>query len=201
MSKYIVGITGASGSIYGIRLIEELLLRQHEVLLTITDAGRQVIQHEIGWDLTGASSTVESKFRKYLEIKTSTEKLQYFDVHDVGALIASGSVKTQGMIIVPCTMSAVSAIAHGSSSDLLERAADVVLKERRQLIIVPREAPLSQIHLHNLLLLAQMGVHIMPPMTAFYFKPQTIDDLINYTVGRILDLLEIEHKLFNRWQG
>jgi len=201
MSKYIVGITGASGSIYGIRLVEELLLRNHEVFLIITNAGKQVIEHEIGLVLSGDSSAVESKIKSYLQNRTRTDKLQYFDVHNIGALIASGSVKTKGMIIAPCTMSAVSAIAHGASTDLLERAADVVLKEKRQLIIVPREAPLSAIHLQNLLTLSHIGVHILPPMPAFYFKPQSIDDLINYTVGRILDLLGIDHELFARWQG
>lgn len=201
MNKYIIGITGASGSIYGIRLIEELIQREHEVLLTITDAGRQVIQHEIGWELTGDAAKVKAKLKKYLQEKINTDKLRYFDVNHVGALIASGSFKTNGMIIVPCSMSAVSAIALGASSDLLERAADVILKEKRQLIVVPREAPLSQVHLRNLLTLSQMGVHIMPPVTAFYFKPKTIDDLVNYTVGRILDLLDIEHNLLDRWQG
>jgi 4-hydroxy-3-polyprenylbenzoate decarboxylase len=201
MGRYIIGITGASGSIYGIRLIEELIKHDHEVFLTITDAGKLVIQHEIGWELTGDSSKVESNLKKYLQAKISTDKLRYFDINHVGALIASGSFKTNGMIIVPCTMSAVSAIALGASSDLLERAADVVLKEKRQLIIVPREAPLSQVHLRNLLILAQMGVHIMPPVTAFYFKPHTIDDLVDYTVGRILDLLDIDHQLLDRWQG
>ncbi|HHU31814.1 MAG TPA: UbiX family flavin prenyltransferase [Clostridia bacterium] len=201
MSRYVIGITGASGSIYGIRLIEELLSRNCEVLLTITDAGRQVIQHEVGWELGSDPTTIELNFKKHLKVKTATDRLHYFDVHNVGASIASGSVLTNGMIIVPCTMSAVSAIANGSSSDLLERAADVILKEGRQLIIVPREAPLSQIHLRNLLTLSQMGVHIVPPVTAFYFKPQSIEELVNYIVGRILDLLGIEHKLLHRWQG
>ena len=120
MSRYVIGITGASGSIYGIRLIEELLSRNCEVLLTITDAGRQVIQHEVGWELGSDPTTIELNFKKHLKVKTATDRLHYFDVHNVGASIASGSVLTNGMIIVPCTMSAVSAIANGSSSDLLK---------------------------------------------------------------------------------
>nr|WP_227766191.1 flavin prenyltransferase UbiX [Zhaonella formicivorans] len=201
MSKYIIGLTGASGAIYGVRLIKALLERGHQTLITITDAGRRVLREEVGWNLAGAAWEIEASLKNYFGIDETSELIRYFDNNDVGALIASGSVKTDGMIIVPCTMSAVSAIARGASTDLLERAADVILKEKRTLVVVPRETPLSQVHLHNLLMLAQMGVHVMPAMPAFYYKPQSLDDIIDFMVGRVLDFLGVEHSLYKRWQG
>lgn len=201
MRKYIVGITGASGSVFGVRLITCLLAKGHQVFITITEAGKRVIAEEIGWHLPEKAEEIEEKLSDILGTKKEDSKLRYFDIKNVGALIASGSVKTDGMIIIPCTMSTVAAVARGASTDLLERAADVTIKEKRPLIIVPRETPLSQIHLQNLLLLAQLGVQIIPPMPAFYNHPQTVDDIVDFLVGRVLDSLGIEHDLVKRWQG
>jgi 4-hydroxy-3-polyprenylbenzoate decarboxylase len=203
MGKYIVGITGASGSIYAIRLIEALLKQNHEIFVTFTKAGLLVINQELDLNLLNfnTESEITHALKKYFPLEENYGNITYYDINHIGATIASGSFRTDGMIIIPCSMSTVSAIANGASNDLLERAADVILKEKKKLIVVPRETPLSQIHLQNLLILAQNNVQIVPPMPAFYHKPQTIDDLVNFTVGRILDQLGVEHELFNRWQG
>lgn len=201
VSVFIVGITGASGSLYAQKLLTELAKNKHTVYLTITAPGKRVLKQEIGWHISDDIALAEKNLREYVGLTTDDVHLRYFDVNDVGALIASGSVKTDGMIIVPCSMATVSAVAHGTGSDLLERAADVVLKERRKLLIVPRETPLSAIHLENMLRLAQLGVHILPAMPAFYNNPQTIDDIVCNLVGRILDYFDVEHDLYQRWQG
>ena len=201
MSTIIVGITGASGSVYAQKLLMELSANEHTIYLTVTEPGKRVLQEEINWQIPADAREAEKVIRAYLNLQDDDKRLRYFDINDVGALIASGSVKVDGMIIIPCTMATVSAVAHGTASDLLERAADVILKERRKLLIVPREAPLSAIHLENLLKLARMGVQILPAMPAFYNKPQTIDDLVNFIVGRALDYFEIPHALYRRWEG
>lgn len=197
MGKYIIGITGASGAIYGKRLVEECLKAGHEVFLTITRSGIIVLREELDLDLEKSEELAAKTLNEYF--KTEPGKLTYYDVDHISGAIASGSFRTDGMIIAPCSMSTVSAIAHGSSNNLLERAADVILKEGRPMILVPRETPLSVIHLENLLKLARMSVKIIPPMPGFYTRPETIDDLVNHTIGRILDQLGIEHDLCKRW--
>lgn len=197
MGKYIVGITGASGAIYGMRLIEECLKAGHEIFLTITKSGRIVIKEELNLDLDLGVEMIEEKLLNYF--KVSKEVFTYYDIDYISGAIASGSFRTDGMIIAPCSMSTVSAIAQGSSNNLLERAADVILKEGKPMILIPRETPLSAIHLENLLKLARLGVKIIPPMPSFYTQPKTIDDIVNNTVGRILDQLNIEHNLCKRW--
>lgn len=197
MGKYIVGITGASGVIYGMRLIEECLKAGHEIFLTITKSGRIVIKEELNLDLDLGVEMIEEKLLNYF--KVSKEVFTYYDIDHISGAIASGSFRTDGMIIAPCSMSTVSAIAQGSSNNLLERAADVILKEGKPMILIPRETPLSAIHLENLLKLARLGVKIIPPMPSFYTHPKTIDDIVNNTVGRILDQLNIEHNLCKRW--
>lgn len=197
MGKYIIGITGASGAIYGIRLIEECLKAGHEIFLTITKSGRIVIKEELNLDLDLGVEMIEERLLDYF--KVSKEVFTYYDVDHISGAIASGSFRTDGMIIAPCSMSTVSAIAQGSSNNLLERAADVILKEGKPMILIPRETPLSAIHLENLLKLARLGVKIIPPMPSFYTHPKTIDDIVNNTVGRILDQLNIEHNLCKRW--
>lgn len=197
MGKYIIGITGASGAIYGIRLIEECLKAGHEIFLTITKSGRIVIKEELNLDLDLGVEMIEERLLDYF--KVSKEVFTYYDVDHISGAIASGSFRTDGMIIAPCSMSTVSAIAQGSSNNLLERAADVILKEGKPMILIPRETPLSAIHLENLLKLARLGVKIIPPMPSFYTHPKTIDDIVNNTVGRILDQLKIEHNLCKRW--
>lgn len=197
MGKYIVGITGASGAIYGMRLIEECLKAGHEIFLTITKSGRIVIKEELNLDLDLGVEMIEERLLEYFNV--TREVFTYYDVDHISGAIASGSFRTDGMIIAPCSMSTVSAIAQGSSNNLLERAADVILKEGKPMILIPRETPLSAIHLENLLKLARLGVKIIPPMPSFYTHPKTIDDIVNNTVGRILDQLNIEHNLCKRW--
>lgn len=201
MSTFVIGITGASGSIYAQKLLTELAKNKHTVYLTITAPGKRVLAQEIGWQISDDIATAEKNLREYIGLAADDLLLRYFDVNDVGALIASGSVKTDGMIIVPCSMATISAVAHGTASDLLERAADVVLKERRKLLIVPRETPLSAIHLENMLRLAQLGVQLLPAMPAFYNNPKTIDDIVCNLVGRIFDYFDLPHDLYKRWQG
>jgi 4-hydroxy-3-polyprenylbenzoate decarboxylase len=190
---WVVGITGASGVIYGIRLCEFMLAAGKTVHLLVTDAGWRVIRDELGWDVIRRQEALDQHFNQ----RTGT--LIYHPIQDIGASVASGSFRTEGMIIMPCSMGTLSAIAHGASDNLLERTADVVLKEGRPLIMVPRETPLHTIHLENMLTLTRIGVKMIPAMPAFYYQPQTMDELIDFLVGKVLDSIEIEHNLYRRW--
>ena len=183
----VVAITGASGVVYAKRLLEVLKDLRIEVALTISNGGEKVISSEMG------------DFSKKKFEKLATE---VFDAYDVGAPIASGSLahtRYRAMVIIPCTMATLGAIASGNTFGLISRAADVMMKERRPLVIVPRETPLNEIHLENMLKLRRMGVNIIPAMPAFYNSPKTIDDMVNFVVGRVLDVLEIENKVFPRY--
>ena len=180
----IVGITGASGAIYGKRLLEELKKRDVDIDLIITPSGRYNIEYELGMD------------SKELE-RYATKS---WDLFDTAADVASGTQLRDGMIIVPCSMNMVAKMAHGISDNLLLRCFDVMLKENRKIIIVPRETPLNENHLENLLRLKRMGVTIIPPMPGFYHKPKSVDDLVDFIVARILDHLNISHKLVHRWK-
>ncbi|AOZ91371.1 UbiX family flavin prenyltransferase [Paenibacillus crassostreae] len=193
--RWVVGITGASGSIYGIRLIETLLANHLDVHIVISQAGWRVLQEELDWSTTDREGILNEKFGHYPGV------YQYHPNSDIGASIASGSFQVDGMIIAPCSMGTLSAVANGSSDNLLSRAADVMLKEGRPLVIVPRETPLHAIHLENMLKLARLGVRLIPAMPAFYFHPQSINDLIDFVVGKVLDNLRIDHQLFKRWEG
>jgi 4-hydroxy-3-polyprenylbenzoate decarboxylase len=201
MSTYIVAITGASGSIYAKTLLNELKNQGHQIYLVISEAGRQVLATELGWVLPDSPKLIEEVLKEYLGYEPQSQSLKYFHHTEIGCLIASGSAKNQGMIVIPCSMSTLSGIAVGRSSNLIERAADIMLKEGRPLVIVPRETPLNQIHLKNMLTLAQMGVRIVPAMPAFYNGPESIQDLVNFVVGRAMDGLGIEHSLYQPWQG
>ncbi|MBP1988801.1 UbiX family flavin prenyltransferase [Paenibacillus eucommiae] len=181
--KLIVGLSGATGAIYGIRLLEVLKELGVETHLIISSWAQKTIAIETKYTLD--------------EVK----KLAAF-VHQEGnqaAIVSSGSFKTDGMVILPCSMKTLAAVSHGFADNLLARSADVILKERRKLVIVPREAPLSEIHLENMLRLARMGVVILPPMPAFYNKPETIDDIVLHTVSRILDQFGIDNSVSKRW--
>ncbi|WP_127549787.1 UbiX family flavin prenyltransferase [Paenibacillus amylolyticus] len=191
--RLVVGITGASGSIYGIRLIEMLLDLEYNVHLVISNAGWRVLKEELDWDVTNRDAVLEEKFGN------RAGSLIYHPVSDIGASIASGSYLADGMIIMPCSMGTLSSIAQGSSDNLMSRAADVMMKEGRTLILVPRETPLHAIHLENMLKLSRLGVRMIPAMPAFYYKPQTMDELILFLVGKVLDSLRIPHQLFTRW--
>jgi 4-hydroxy-3-polyprenylbenzoate decarboxylase len=190
---WVIGITGASGVVYGIKLCEFMLSIGKTVHLLITDAGWRVLHDELDWQVTRRQEALEQFF------KPAAGKLIYHPIQDIGASVASGSFRTEGMIIIPCSMGTLSAIAHGASDNLLERTADVMLKEGRKLIIVPRETPLHTVHLENMLTLARMGVKIIPAMPAFYQRPQSLDELVQFLVGKVLDSIGIEHELFTRW--
>lgn len=193
--SWVVGITGASGSVYGTRLIETLLMSNINVHIVISNAGWRVLHEELGWNSTDREGVLKEKFEGY------PGSWIYHPVGDIGASIASGSFQVEGMIIVPCSMGTLSSVANGASNNLMTRAADVMLKEGRPLILVPRETPLHAIHLENMLKLSRLGVKIIPAMPAFYFQPQSMDDLINFVVGKVLDSVRIDHQLFKRWEG
>ena len=184
--KIVVGISGSSGPVYGIRLLEALQATgDTEIHLILTEAARQTIALETDWKPDEVS--------KLGHVTYSNRNL--------AASISSGGFKTDGMIVSPCSMRSLAEIAHSISSTLLSRAADVHLKERRPLILMVRETPLNLGHLRNMVLAAEMGAIILPPIPAFYHHPQNIDDMINHSVGKALDLLSIPHQLFRRWQS
>jgi 4-hydroxy-3-polyprenylbenzoate decarboxylase len=182
--KLTIALTGASGVIYGKRLLEELRNKKVETHLVISQAAKKIIKHELGTS------------EKTLE-KLATH---VHEIDDWSSPIVSGSYKTDGMVIVPCSMKTLAGIANGFAENVILRAADVTLKEKRKLILVPRETPVNTIHLRNMLDLAQHGAIIVPAMPAFYHKPKNIDDLVDFMVGRVLDVLGIEHALYKRWQ-
>lgn len=196
MKKIVVGITGASGSIYGLRLIAELLRAGHQVSLLLTNAGRQVTAFETGLKLSPELEVCRAQLQDYFG---ATKRLSCFANDDFFAPIASGSSAPDAVVICPCSMGTAGRIAAGLSDNLLERVADVALKERRQLVMMPRETPFNQIHLENLLRLSQAGATILPAMPGFYHQPQTIDDLVAFVVGKILNTLGVEQRLFKPW--
>ena len=187
MSHPIVAITGASGSCYAVRLLEVLIASELEPYVVVSPAGRQVMAVELGSgdlkDHVGSAGWREE------------------DVRDLASPLASGSFQTSGMVIIPCSTGTLGSVANGISSNLIHRTAEVCLKERRPLIVVPRETPLSQITLQNMLTLAQAGVHVVPASPGFYHNPQKISDLVDFMVGRVLDLMKIPHELSKRWTG
>jgi 4-hydroxy-3-polyprenylbenzoate decarboxylase len=181
--RLIVGISGATGSIYAIRLLQVLKERSVETHLIISPTSRKIIPEETPYapeEVEALASCVHPS-------------------EDLAASISSGSFKTDGMIVVPCSVKTLSGIAHSYNDNLMTRAADVTLKERRRLVLAVRETPLHQGHLELMLHASRMGAILFPPLPAFYFKPKTIDDLINHAVGKILDLFSIDHDLFRRW--
>lgn len=194
-SEIVVILTGASGSIYGIRLVEKLLESGTRVSVLLSDAGRQVLKYETGIDWHGESRDIEQQMRGHFK----SEQMKYFDTNDLFAPIASGSSAPEAVVIAPCSMGTVGRIAAGLSENLIERVADVALKEQKQLVLVPRETPFSQVHLENLLRLSRSGAQILPAMPAFYQQPESVEDLVDFVVGKILDSLGIEHSLFVRW--
>jgi 4-hydroxy-3-polyprenylbenzoate decarboxylase len=204
MKKYILAITGASGSIFGIRLLEELL-KAAEVHVVISHNTFSIIDAETGIDWTDksqesgvgsqGSEKTEDRIRKYFK----TERLFFYEDKDMEAPIASGSFKTDGMFVVPCSMKTLSGIANGYANNLIERAADVIIKEGRPMLISPREMPFSAIHLENMLKLARLGVKIAPPVPAFYQRPEKINDIVDFVVGKILDSFGIDNAMFKRW--
>ncbi len=196
MNNIVVGITGASGSIYGLRLIEELLRAKKQVTVLLSTAGRQVLAFETGLQLSENPQDCLCQLRIRFD---ADDDLSYFANRDFFAPIASGSSAPDSLVICPCSMGTVGRIAAGLSDSLLERVADVMLKERKPLLLVPRETPFNQIHLENLLRLSQAGAQILPAMPAFYQQPQSVEELVDFVVGKILDSLGVEQQLFKRW--
>ena len=182
----IVGITGASGVIYGIRLLEVLSTNKEvETHLIISEAGEAIIKHETDWEL--------KKVRALADV--------CYDIDDIGSRLSSGSFKRDGMVIAPCSMKTLSALANSYCDNLIARSADITLKERKRLVLLARETPLHLGHLRNMVKVTEMGAVVFPPVPAFYHKPQTIQDLIDYTIGRVLDIFDIKHNLLPRWSG
>jgi 4-hydroxy-3-polyprenylbenzoate decarboxylase len=196
----ILGISGASGLIYAVRAIKFLLSADYEIELVASKSSYMVWQSEQNIRMPVEPVQQEQFWRQQAGVEAGG-KLHCHPWGDVGANIASGSFRTLGMIVIPCSMSTVAKLAAGLSSDLLERAADVQLKEGRKLIIVPRETPFSLIHLRNLTALAEVGARIVPAIPAWYHNPQTIEDLVDFVVARALDQLDIDCIPLQRWQG
>lgn len=192
-----VAITGASGAIYGITLIRQLLNSGQQVSLLISSAGRQVLAVEHNLDWSADETILEQQVQTYFA--PQQDQLRCYGEQQFAAPLASGSAAADAMVIVPGSMGTVARVASGISGNLIERVADVMLKERRPLIVVPRETPFNTIHLQNLLTLSQLGVIILPAMPAFYSQPQSVEDMINFVVGKICDTLDLEHHLFYRW--
>jgi 4-hydroxy-3-polyprenylbenzoate decarboxylase len=182
----VIAITGSTGVIYGIRLLEVLsTMKDVETHLVISEAGELSISYETDWKIDDIK-----KLASY-----------WYDNTDIGARISSGSFKRNGMIVAPCTIKTMSALANSYDENLIIRAGDVALKERHKLVLLVRETPLHLGHLRNMERLTEMGAIIMPPAPAFYHKPQTIQDIIDHTVGKVLDMFNIKHNLFQRWSG
>lgn len=204
MSHYtkplILGVSGASGLIYAVRALKFLLEADYKIELVASKSTYIVWQAEQNIRMPPDSEAQEQFWRTQAGV-TGSGQLRCHPWSDVGAGIASGSFKTLGMIIIPCSMSTVAKLAAGLSSDLLERAADVQIKEGRKLVIVPRETPFSLIHLRNLTTLAETGVKVVPAIPAWYHNPQTIEDLVDFLVARALDQLDIDCIPIQRWQG
>lgn len=192
--RIVVGISGASGIPYAFCMIEELLKNGHEVHLIVTEAAWRVMKEEHGVSIQLRETFFQKRYGHL------PGKLVYHPLKDIGASIASGSFPVDGMVVIPCSMATLARIALGISSNLLERAADVMIKERHPLVIVPRETPLSPIHLENMLKLANNGVVILPAMPAFYTHPQTIEDMVRFVAGKALDQLGVHHQLYKRWK-
>jgi 4-hydroxy-3-polyprenylbenzoate decarboxylase len=196
----ILGVSGASGLIYAVRALKFLLEAEYRIELVASKSTYMVWQAEQETRMPPEPAAQEQFWREQAGVPLAG-KLYCHPWSDVGANIASGSFRTLGMVIIPCSMSTVAKIALGLSSDLLERAADVQIKEGRKLVIVPRETPLSLIHLRNLTTLAEVGVRVVPAIPAWYHNPQTIEDLVDFVVARTLDQLDIDCIPIQRWQG
>lgn len=182
--RVIVAISGATGVIYGIKLLEALQDNKlYEIHLLISPWAERIIKSE-----TNFSVKQVKNYASY-----------YYEINDFNAPIASGSFKTDGMVIIPCSMKTLSAIAHGYADNLITRSADVIIKEKRKLILIPRETPLSTIHLENMVKLARLGIVILPPIPAFYYKPKSLIEIIDHLTSKILDNLGIENHLYKRW--
>lgn len=184
-ARLIVGISGASGAIYGVRLLEVLRRSDVETHLIVSKAGALTLKHETGLDLDAVKALADVSH----------------PIGDVGAACSSGSFKTLGMVVAPCSMKTLAEIATGATSNLLSRSADVVLKERRRLVLMVRETPLTLVHLRNMTTVTEMGAIVAPPLPAFYARPDGLDAMVDHSVGRVLDLFGLDTDLVRRWEG
>ncbi len=200
MSRFFVGITGASGHRFAQTLIRALVALRHEVHVCLTPAGSLVMAHEMGFEVGENGEGLERVVPEWIGPEAE-ELVHCYDSRDVGGKPASGTSRIEATILVPCSMGSMARVAAGFSSNLVERAADVALKEGRTLMIMPRETPLSQVHLKNMLSLAEMGTVILPCMPGWYHRPETLQDLLDHGVGKVLDRLGVEHSLGKRWSG
>ncbi|WP_444641193.1 UbiX family flavin prenyltransferase [Caproiciproducens sp. R1] len=191
MKRIIVGITGASGSAYFLRVMEALSRQELEIHLIASEQGRKVLTYETG-------AVLEEKARFWSGGKA---KIVLEDNENMFSPVASGSFRCDAMVILPCSMSTVAGIACGITKTLLTRAADVMIKEKRKLVLVPRETPLSTVHLRRMAELSELGVTILPAMPGFYGHPQTLDEIVGFVAGKVLDSLEIENDCYQRWKG
>lgn len=197
--RIVVGLAGASGTIYGQRLVEKLVHLGWDVHLLVSSSTWKVMQAELGRPGIGPGSPLTEWLN--LDAATIARRVTTYNIRDIAAPMASGTFRARAMIVMPCSMKTVAAIAHGYSDNLLTRCADCFLKERRPLIVVPRETPLSVIHLRNLLTLAEAGAHVVPAMPGFYSNPRSIDDLVDFMVMKVLELAGIEHDYDLAWKG
>ena len=200
MKRYFVGITGASGHPYAEALIRALVAAGAEVDVSITDAGCKVLRHELGVEAGERGERLAEALPEWLGADV-TAHVRAFASDRIEAPPSSGTALTGGVILCPCSMGTLARVAAGFSSNLVERAADVALKERRTLIVVPRETPISQIHLENMLRLARLGAQVLPASPGFYHHPRTLQDLVHHVVGKVLDALGLPHALAERWKG
>lgn len=191
-----LALSGASGSVYGLRLAEELCRRGCRLIFSATVSGLMVCHEETGLDLGGDPAEATIKLREHLAVDAD---IRVVAPDDLFACSASGSAAPEVMIVAPCSMGTLARIAVGISGNLIERSADVMLKERRPLLLVPRETPLSEIHLENMLRVVRAGARLIPAMPAFYHKPQSIDEMVDFVVGKVLDQVGIENDLYRRW--
>ena len=200
MKRFFVGITGASGHVYAERLLRELVHAGAAVDVALTAAGAQVLRHELGIDAGADGSKLSSALGAWLGADIACH-VRAHATDAIGAPPASGTALTGGVILVPCSMGTLARVAAGFSSNLVERAADVALKEGRPLLLVPRETPLSILHLENMLKLARLGAAILPAMPGWYHQPRSLEDLVGHVVGKILDRLGLAHEVGARWRG
>lgn len=195
MENIIIGITGASGVVYAQRLLQVLCRKEYNIHLSISDAAFLVIKHELGIDLNRS----QLNFGELLGY--TTDNIIYYNNSDIGATIASSRYPIKAMVIVPCSMNTLCSVAHGISGNLIQRAASITIKEGRKLVVVPRETPLSPIHLDAMQKLSSAGTCILPAMPGFYNNPKTIADQVDFIVAKILDVLCIKHSLVPDWHG
>jgi 4-hydroxy-3-polyprenylbenzoate decarboxylase len=197
MKKYVLAITGATGPVIGMRVLKALASAA-EVHVVMSSQSFSIIRDETGIDWTGPS---EAEIQEKVRMFAGGKRIYCYDERNFEAPVSSGSFRTDGMFVVPCSMKSLAGIAGGYSNSLVERAADVTIKEGRTLVLSPREIPFSAIHLENMLKVARLGVRIVPPVCGFYHGPGTLDDMIDFIAGKILDAMGVEHDIYTRWGG